>query len=390
MSRLLINEYLNELDRLRKFSGTLTEGVISEAFKDLLKAWSRQNGLIFLDQYEFESTQQDPHPSRRHDPARPARAARLLGSQGHQRRPRRRDRQEAAQGLSAGQHHLRELRQRGADPEPRRRCMRCSMTGRRCAADGCSTCSSATSGRRSREFRKAVEQFKADLPACARRAARADRRRPTTSNAAFRAAATNFLEHAKDTINPTLTEADVREMLIQHILTEEIFAHVFNEGDFHHENNIAKELYALEGEVLHRRGEARDAEGAGALLRGDPRQRRRRSPATTRSRPSSRSSTRTSTRSTIPKAADRLGVVYTPNEIVRFMIEGADWLCQKHFGKALIDARRGNPRPGRRAPAPSSASCSSISAASRRSSPTNTRTSCTPTRWRSCPITSPT
>jgi len=37
------------------------------------------------------------------------------------------------------------------------------------------------------------------------------------------------------------------------------------------------------------------------------------------------------------KAADRLGVVYTPNEIVRFMIESADWLCQKHFSKALID-----------------------------------------------------
>jgi predicted helicase len=38
-----------------------------------------------------------------------------------------------------------------------------------------------------------------------------------------------------------------------------------------------------------------------------------------------------------PKAADRLGVVYTPNEIVRFMIEGADWLCEKHFGKTLIE-----------------------------------------------------
>ena len=37
------------------------------------------------------------------------------------------------------------------------------------------------------------------------------------------------------------------------------------------------------------------------------------------------------------KKADRLGVAYTPNEIVRFMVEGADWLCQKHFGKALID-----------------------------------------------------
>ncbi|MDR2789616.1 MAG: N-6 DNA methylase [Campylobacteraceae bacterium] len=38
-----------------------------------------------------------------------------------------------------------------------------------------------------------------------------------------------------------------------------------------------------------------------------------------------------------PKAADRLGVVYTPNEIVRFMIESADYLLNKHFGKYLED-----------------------------------------------------
>lgn len=36
-------------------------------------------------------------------------------------------------------------------------------------------------------------------------------------------------------------------------------------------------------------------------------------------------------------AADRFGVVYTPGEIVRFMIDGADWLCEQHFGKTLID-----------------------------------------------------
>ncbi|MBU6230862.1 MAG: N-6 DNA methylase, partial [Cyanobacteria bacterium REEB459] len=38
-----------------------------------------------------------------------------------------------------------------------------------------------------------------------------------------------------------------------------------------------------------------------------------------------------------PKAADRLGIVYTPNEIVRFMIESADYLTHKHFGKLLSD-----------------------------------------------------
>ena len=71
-----------------------------------------------------------------------------------------------------------------------------------------------------------------------------------TTNPEFQQAAQKFLAHAKDTINPTVNEADVREMLIQHILTEEIFAHVFDQGDFHRENNIAKELYALEAKFF--------------------------------------------------------------------------------------------------------------------------------------------
>ena len=38
-----------------------------------------------------------------------------------------------------------------------------------------------------------------------------------------------------------------------------------------------------------------------------------------------------------PKAADRLGIVYTPNEIVHFMIKSTDYLLHKHFGKPLAD-----------------------------------------------------
>jgi predicted helicase len=38
-----------------------------------------------------------------------------------------------------------------------------------------------------------------------------------------------------------------------------------------------------------------------------------------------------------PKGADRLGIVYTPNEIVRFMIHSVDQLLEKHFNKTLSD-----------------------------------------------------
>jgi hypothetical protein len=55
MSQQLVNNYLNDLDRYKKISGSLTEGVISEAFKDLLKHWSRSANLTFIAQYEFQS-----------------------------------------------------------------------------------------------------------------------------------------------------------------------------------------------------------------------------------------------------------------------------------------------------------------------------------------------
>ena len=38
-----------------------------------------------------------------------------------------------------------------------------------------------------------------------------------------------------------------------------------------------------------------------------------------------------------PAAADRMGVVYTPNEVVDFIIRGTDHLLQKHFGRTLAD-----------------------------------------------------
>ena len=40
-----------------------------------------------------------------------------------------------------------------------------------------------------------------------------------------------------------------------------------------------------------------------------------------------------------PAAADRLGVVYTPNEVVDFIIprRGQTWVLQEHFGKTLGD-----------------------------------------------------
>ena len=184
-----------------------------------------------------------------------------------------------------------------------------------------------------------------------------------------------------------LTETDVREMLIQHILTEEIFTHVFNEDDFHRENNIAKQLYALEGKFFTGATKRETLKGL------EPYYATIRSTAALITDHGEKQQFLKAIYEGFykvynPKAADQLGVVYTPNEIVRFMIEGADWLTQKHFSKALIN-RDVESSTRLRARAPSSANCWSIFAARKTSWRTSTRRNCTPTKWRSFPTMSP-
>lgn len=333
MSQLLIQQYLNEIDRLRKFSGSITEGVISEAFKDLLKAWSRQNNLHFISQYEFLSPQKNrirPDGTILHDLRVP------LGYW---------EAKDTADDLDE------EIRKKLAKGYPqdniifensgtavliqnRQEVFRCSMTDTEKLLKLVSLFFKYER-EEIRDFRKAVEQFKHDIPAVLT----ALRERIDTAyekNPDFRAAADKFLQHAKDTINLSVGEADIREMLIQHILTEEIFAHVFDNSDFHRENNIAKELYALEAKFFTgqiKRETLKGLETYYATIRANA--------ALISSHQEKQQFLKLIYENFYKvydkKKADRLGVVYTPNEIVKFMIEGADWLTQKHFGKQLID-----------------------------------------------------
>ena len=52
MSQVLIQQYLNQLQDLRKVSGTHREMVVREAFKDLLKGWARSHDLVFVPDYK--------------------------------------------------------------------------------------------------------------------------------------------------------------------------------------------------------------------------------------------------------------------------------------------------------------------------------------------------
>jgi predicted helicase len=333
MSQLLVQNYLNEIDRLRRYTGSATESVISEAFKDLLKAWSRQLNWQFSAQYEFATTQRSrirPDGTIFHSIGLPF---------GYWEAKDTADDLdvEIAKKLARGypqDNIIFENSETAVLIQDRREVLRCSMKDT-AALSKLLTLFFGYEREAIREFRKAVEEFRNKLPFVLEEL----RKRidaAYAANADFRAEAARFLEHCKDTINPTLGEADVREMLIQHILTEEIFSHVFNEGDFHRENNVAKLLYALEGQFFT--GQVKKETMAGL------------NPYYAAIKSNAANITDHAGKQTFLKViyenfykvydarkADRLGVVYTPNEIVKFMIEGADWLTQKHFGRALID-----------------------------------------------------
>lgn len=185
------------------------------------------------------------------------------------------------------------------------------------------------------EFHKALDQFKEDLPHILD-ALRELLQKEGKDNQEYIKAKNEFLENCRVEINPDFRSDDVREMVIQHILTEEIFNAVFDESHFHMENNIARKLDALVKTFFigDKRRNTLDAIkhyyniiSATAKNIVDHHEKQKFLKVIYEN----------FYKSYNPKAADRLGVVYTPNEIVNFMIESSDYLLDKHFSKTLAD-----------------------------------------------------
>ncbi len=333
MSQLLINDYLNEIERLRKFAGTSTETVVRQAFQNLLSAWSKSETLVFIPELSLDTnlkTRVVPDGTILHDVRVP------LGYWEAKDTSDDLD-TEIATKFRKGypqDNIIFENSDIAVLIQDRTEVLRCGMTDTDALAQLLSLFF-AYERPEIAQFRAAVRQFQEDLPAVLQ-ALRDKIDAAYTDNEPFKTIAADFLDHARETINPTLGEADVREMLIQHILTEEIFARVFEEADFHRDNNVARLLYKLESAFFT--GEVKKS-----TLRALQ-------PYYTAINANAAQITSHAEKQTFlkliyenfykvynPDAADRLGVVYTPNEIVRFMIEGADWLCDTHFGKRLID-----------------------------------------------------
>ncbi len=333
MSQYLIQQYLNQLSDLRIVSGSSRESVVREAFKDLLKGWARSHDLIFIPEYEIQT----PAKERRYVDG--ALLYTLRVPFGYWEAKDEKDDLDAEIEIKFKRGYpqdniIFEDSQQAALIQNKREVMRCKVDDVE-KLEKLLNLFFAYQRPEIAAFRKAVEQFKIDLPAVLK-SLREMIEAAEKANKGFSKASDEFLNHVKDVINPTLTAADVREMLIQHVLTEELFVSVFPGSSFHRDNNIARELYKLEATFFTGNTKFKTLKALEpyyAAIRAAAAQ------------ISSHHEKQTFLKVIYenfykvynPKAADRLGVVYTPNEIVRFMVDSTDWLCEKHFGRNLID-----------------------------------------------------
>ena len=216
MSQLLIQQYLNQLATLKRVSGSTRESVVREAFKDLLKGWARQYDLTFVPEHEISA----PTKERRYVDGALMHTLRVPFGYWEAKDSKDDLDTEITKKFRAGYPKTNII----FDDSTQAVLIQHGEEIMRCAVDDTAALEKllklffAYERPEIEAFRKAVVQFKTDLPAVLE-ALRDMIARAHAAEPKFRKASEAFLKHARDAINPSLTEADVREMLIQHVLT---------------------------------------------------------------------------------------------------------------------------------------------------------------------------
>ena len=182
----------------------------------------------------------------------------------------------------------------------------------------------------------AVEEFREKVPVLGRGVAdliQSEMR----SNARFREAFNSFHRQCKASIDPNLAVAQVEEMLIQHLLTERIFATVFDNRDFTRRNIIAREIEnvidVLTERTLNRSEFLRPLNPFYVAIE--------KTAATITDFSQKQAFLNTVYEQFFQgfsvKVADTHGIVYTPQPIVDFMVKSVEHVLKTEFGRSLSD-----------------------------------------------------
>ena len=144
-----------------------------------------------------------------------------------------------------------------------------------------------------------------------------------------------FLNSLRTSINPEIKEDEAIEMLSQHVITKPVFDALFEGYSFTEHNPVSQALQTFLDEI---RGRSIEAETE--KLEGFYESVRERVGGI--KTPEGRQRVIVELyfkffKTAFPKMAERVGIVYTPVEVVDFILESADSILRKHFEKGLTD-----------------------------------------------------
>ena len=145
----------------------------------------------------------------------------------------------------------------------------------------------------------------------------------------------SFHAELQSSINPSVTRNDAIDMMAQHLLTRPVFEALFENYDFASGNPVSIALDSLQKDFgeFGLENETRDLKGFYESVR-------------MRARGIDNSEGRQRVllelyekffANALKKDAERLGIVYTPVEVVDFILHSADEVLQKEFGRSLSD-----------------------------------------------------
>ncbi len=241
MSKVLINQYYSEVDKLIRYGGSRKETSIRIAFQNLLNEYAKNKDLLLVAELDYKTdkgttvypdgTLKDAmrldwgYWESKDEADNIEEEIKKKFAQGYPKSNILFEDSQTAILIQQGQEVMRVAMR---EPENLDKILNAFISYERPEV---------------RTFREAIAQVKTDLPSVAHALREMIR---TVENVAFIEARKIFFELCKQSINPEISLEDINEMLIQHILTEDIFKSIYNESQYHEENNIAKELKKLE------------------------------------------------------------------------------------------------------------------------------------------------
>ncbi len=183
-------------------------------------------------------------------------------------------------------------------------------------------------------FERAVEEFKESIPDLAQGLLKIIKEEHAR-NKAFVAAFSAFLEQCRASLDPGMSSATVDEMLVQHLLTERLFRTVFDNSDFISRNVIAAEIekviQALTSRAFNRREFLKSLDRFYLAIENAARG----LDDWTEKQHFLNTVYERFFQGFSIKQADTHGIVYTPQEIVDFMVASVDDILQREFHSSL-------------------------------------------------------